>query len=182
MKKITSLKQLPLGEQFRMGKLKEIFKEEGRIPLGTSLQEVRYLLRLKKGRRRYHQRKSLPTEAEQREWRERMKTAFPGEEESVEEILASLSSLSTLPKPPLSPPTFDPPPNHFSPLLSPPPPEKDEGLSEGGIEDSPGGMVEKREDGMEEILKSLSATLQQNREEEEKSLLFIKATNREETH
>ena len=59
MKKITSMKNLTPCQRRRLARLKETFRREGRIPLGTSTQEMKYLFRLEAGRRRYRRRRHL---------------------------------------------------------------------------------------------------------------------------
>jgi hypothetical protein len=90
IRKITSLRSLPPCERRRLKALKEIFREEGRIPLGTSRQEVKYLYRLEAGRKRYRWRKR-PSISERMEWEETRREADPYSNRSIEEILTSLS-------------------------------------------------------------------------------------------
>jgi hypothetical protein len=88
-RKITSLKRLSPCERMRLKDLKEIFREEGRIPLGTSRFEVKYLYRLERGRRRYLCRKR-PSLSELKEWEEARKKVDPYANLSLDEILALL--------------------------------------------------------------------------------------------
>jgi len=59
MKKIMSMKNLSSSQRGRLNWLKEVFRKEGRIPLGTSTQEMKYLFRLETGRRRYRRSRHL---------------------------------------------------------------------------------------------------------------------------
>jgi len=90
MRKITSQKNLSPRERERLNRLKKIFREEGIIPPDTSLQEMRYLLRLEAGRKRY-QRNRWPTISNQKAWKEVMKSADPSWDRPIEEILAQLA-------------------------------------------------------------------------------------------
>jgi len=86
MRKITSQKNLSPRERERLKGLKEIFRKEGIIAPGTSFQEMRYLLRLEAGRKRYMGRKR-PSILEWKEWQESMKKANPLWDRPIEEIL-----------------------------------------------------------------------------------------------
>lgn len=91
MRKISSRKNLSPRERERLNWLKGIFRREGRIPLGTSLQEMRYLLRLEAGRKRYRWRKR-PSISERKEWEAAMRSAYPSLDRPIEEIFASMSN------------------------------------------------------------------------------------------
>lgn len=82
VRKITSMKNLFPSERRRLKRLREILRKERRIPLETSFQERKYLLRLEAGRNRY-QRRRQRMKMEMEMW-ERM-----GERptSSIEEIL-----------------------------------------------------------------------------------------------
>jgi hypothetical protein len=98
-RKIMFLKTLSPGERSRLKRLKEIFKTEGRIPLGTSIQEMKYLFRLESRRRYYQRRRHLFRFAQRRtpekkkelkELWETLESAYPPWE-TFEEDLEPLS-------------------------------------------------------------------------------------------
>lgn len=90
VRKIRSVRDLSPSERSRLKRLKEIFRKEGRIPPGTSLQEMRYFYRIQAGRRRYQWRKG-PSILERKEWEEARKRTDPYSNLSIEEILAQLA-------------------------------------------------------------------------------------------
>jgi hypothetical protein len=90
MRRITSLKNLLPSQRRRLKRLNEIFKEEKRIPPGTSLFEMKYLYRLERGRKRYQWRKR-PSISQFKEWLEAKKKIDPFSNLSIEEILASMA-------------------------------------------------------------------------------------------
>lgn len=97
VRKITSLKNLDPCHRRRIKRLKRIFREEGRIPLETSIQEMKYLLKLEAGRRRYRRRRSLLKELlrkktpEMRESLRELEKALISMYPSVDEVLGSLA-------------------------------------------------------------------------------------------
>jgi len=93
MEKITCQKNLSPCQRRRLNRLKEIFRKEGRIPLETSLQEMRYLLRLEAVRKRYR-RNRWATIPNQRDWKEATKSVDPHSDCTIEEILAQLARQS----------------------------------------------------------------------------------------
>jgi len=90
MRKITSQRNLSPCQRERLKGLKERFRKEGIIPYGTSLQEMRYLLRLEAGRKRYRVRRGHPF-LSGKEWQEAMKRTYPSWDRPIEEILESMS-------------------------------------------------------------------------------------------
>ena len=70
--------------------LKEIFREKEIIAPEASLQEMKYLLRLEAGRKRYRWRKR-PSIIEWKEWQKTRKKTDPYSNLSMEEILALLA-------------------------------------------------------------------------------------------
>ena len=104
MRKITSMKNLSPCQRERLNRLKGIFRKEGRIPLGTSTQEIKYLYKLEAGRRLYWWRRQLspvhkkrtPEERKSlKELDEALKEEYPPWDElTIEEELASLPKTS----------------------------------------------------------------------------------------
>ena len=94
MGKITSMKELAPFQQKRLKDLKEIFRKEGRIPLGTSIQEMKYLFRLETSKRHYQRRRQLAPVIKKRtpdkskylkEWKEALESAYPSWDHTIED-------------------------------------------------------------------------------------------------
>jgi hypothetical protein len=95
VRKITSIKNLSPGEQRRLKRLKEIFTKEGRSPLGTSMQEMKYLFRFEARRKSYQRRRHLfrftqrrtpEKKKELKELWETLESAYPPWETFEEEL------------------------------------------------------------------------------------------------
>lgn len=89
MRRIASVKNLLPSQRRRLKRLNEIFKEEGRLPLSTSVQEMRYLFRLEANRRRYRKKRwvRFHSRKEWKEWEEAVKRDNPLLDRPIEEIL-----------------------------------------------------------------------------------------------
>jgi hypothetical protein len=94
-RKITSMKDLYPYEQRRLRRLKDSHKREGIIPTGVSLQEMDYLLRIEKNRRRYRLRQERMASLIEM-WR-RAREEAKNPPRSISEILDLLNEKETPP-------------------------------------------------------------------------------------